>query len=170
MNYEETREVVKQRKGWSDRNLARASFIGQLFHNPLNFDNGDPIKKHFGWDVLFTDVLDGHRYYFDFHNYDLTNPDVVIKQFRKCANWKKYTAVWNEWAPMSLASEEMYAIVVTDMTVKGFLYEQKFLAELQAMGVAITLSTPKEDLAGIDAYADGKAIQIKSPATARRMR
>lgn len=163
--YYDTRKAIMDNNGWDEAEMKRISHLGQLWHNPMNFSNGDDLKIKYGWDSLFTDFLTGSRYYFRFHDYDLTDHDIVINKFRNCNNWSKYSKIWVENAPEMFASEAMFALVVTDMTVKGFRYEKKVVEKIRATGAEVVMSTPEDDLRGIDAYVNGKPIQIKSPGT-----
>lgn len=141
----------------------------QAWHNPMNYDNGEGIKEKYGWKTLFTDHIKGHRYYFKFHDYDLTDVDVCLNAFKNCDNYKKYLSIWKRHAPKGLRSELIYLLAITEMTTKGFTHEKNVVKRLQEQGHDVRISTPEEDLRGIDIWVDGIAQQIKSKATAYNM-
>lgn len=163
-------KYLQESKGWSNAAMSNAIKLAQLWHNPLNFDDGSPLKRKYEWDYLFTEALKkerlGNRYYFRFHDYDMTNADEVMFAFQDCPNWKKYVRVWKKYAPAGLRSEAIFLLAVTSMTVKGFKHEEEVAEAHRKAGHTVIKSTPEEDLAGVDFWSDGQPIQVKSPATA----
>lgn len=148
--------------------------LAQKWHNPLNYDNGNTIAEENGWEYLFTEALEkeglGRRYYFRFHDYDLTDVNTTYRAFKNCKNFKKYSKVWSKHAPAGLQRPEIYLLALVEMTVRGFKHEKTVMDALRAAGHEITPSSPEEDLKGIDFWKDGKPVQLKSPNTFKNMK
>lgn len=164
---------VMKEAGITSEELHRRIKKAQMFHNPLNYDDGNTIAEKNGWDYLFTDALEmegaGRRYYFRFHDYDLTDVDTTYTAFKECRNFKKYSKIWKKHAPAGLKNPAIYLLMLVEMTVRGFKHEKTVMEALRAAGHEITPSSPEEDLQGVDFYKDGKPVQLKSPNTFRNM-
>jgi hypothetical protein len=170
-NYNTLHKVMQKRRGWSEEELDEKIKLAELWHNPLNVDDGSPIKAKYGWDIMFDEALEaagrGHRYYFRFHDIDMGNVDKVFSKFLNCPNWESYCSIWEKYAPREFNSRWIYLLAVVRMSVKGFKYEEKEAERLRSLGHDVRKSTPEEDLKGIDMWVDGKQHQVKSPATQR---
>lgn len=142
----------------------------QYFHNPLNFDSGDEFRDMLGVEKLFTDYLTEKRYYFPFHEVDMTDEDVVIAHFFYSKGFKKYSKIWKKHAPDNISHLKIYLLAITEMSVKGFKHEETELEQYRKQGKEVKVSSAQEDYYGIDAYVDGEPIQIKSPGTVRAMK
>lgn len=172
-NYEKTYTMLQEKTGLSDEELNKRIKLAQMWHNPLNYSSGKDLKKKYGWDIIFTEALTkegmGRRRYFEFHEHDMTDVNKVFNNFRNCRNWDRYKTIWKKYAPKEIKAEAYYILAVTEMSVKGFKHEKKELDRLRKSGKTVRESTYEEDLRGIDAWVDGKPIQIKSPATQAMM-
>ena len=170
--YKQLRNSIKRDHSITDAQLEKAVKYMQMWHNPLNFSNGEDIKQKYGFSKLFTDWLQelglGKRYYFRFHDYDMTNADEVLRGFITCENWHTYAYVVKNHAPKGMRSERLFLLALVEMTVRGFKHEKEVVEKL-SIEYEVIISTPEEDLAGVDAWVDGRAVQIKSPATQAAM-
>jgi hypothetical protein len=169
MNHKMIREAVKKRNGWSERDLDSYIKKAQLWHNPKNHDTGDDIREKLGVKVLWDEALAleglGNRYYFPFHDYEMTDIEEVMKLFKFCRNWNRYYQVWKKYAPKGCRNEAIYLLAVAQMSVKGFKNEEKEMDKLRAQGYDVRKSTAAEDAMGIDAWIDGEPVQFKSERT-----
>lgn len=175
MSYESVKLELMTRESWTQKEYESRIRLAQLWHNPLNFDDGEEIKIRYGWSSLFTEERVRHglgkrRFYFNFRDYDMTDTETVFQAFFHCENFPAYSRLWNRTAPREIRSKALYLLAITEMSVKGFKHEEKVLKEISDSGRSVIRSTAEEDYRGVDAWVDGKPIQIKSPATARRMK
>ncbi len=178
MNKETMFEAYRMRQFeyMRDHNLSRYEFgalvkKAELFHNPLNFDNGDSIKKQLGVEKLFSEALNErgvkHRFYFYFHNVDCTSTKTLVFEFATCHNFKRFSKIWEETAPSDVSSPIIYLTALVSMTWKGMRHEEETINKM-----GLTASSGNDDYAGgIDAVDDdGVKYQVKSPATVAAMR
>lgn len=167
-------EKVMNEAGISAEELHRRIKKAEMWHNPLNYSSGKDIAAENGWEYLFTDALllenRGRRYYFKFHDYDLTDVDTCYRAFKSCKNFKEYSRVWMKHAPKGINRPEIYLLALVGMTVKGFKHEENVISELLSRGHTVSPSSPAEDLQGIDLWVDGEPVQVKSPNTFRNMK
>lgn len=175
MNYEQAKERMRKKAGLTERELADKIYLAQQWHNPLNYDDGSAIAREHGWSSLFTDELKkagyGRRFYFRFKSLKkITDSTEVFIAFIDSPNWDKYLKVWVETAPEGLNYGWLYALAVTEMTVDGYANKEAVMESLEGnslLGKADFQRATYKD--SVDGYLDGEAIQIKSPATSRRM-
>lgn len=157
--------------GITEEELKEKIYLAQQWHNPLNYDDGSSIKKKHGWNNLFSDYFkDEGRFYFYFHNHDMTDIDNVINLFYNCPNFKKYSKIWKSQAPVGLKSPLLYLVAITAMTVKGFKHEEYMINRLKQLGHKVETSSGRDDYRGVDIYVDGQAVQLKSPKTLKNMK
>lgn len=170
--YETLFDAILEKSGMSSDELNRLINLARLWHNPLNVDNGKPLKEKYGWGYMFTDVLRSYginkRYYFNFHgDIDMTDVDAVYVAYRDSKAFKRYTHIWREWAPIEFNSNRIFLLALVSMSVKGFKHEEAEAQRYRDEGCDVRKSTHAEDLKGIDLWVDGEPVQIKSPATQR---
>lgn len=169
-HYDSLHLIVRNHTGISIQELDRRIKLAQLWHNPMNVDNGEPLKEKYGWDIMFTDALRKEkiwkRDYFDFHgDIDMADVDLVFESFLECDNWNKYCRIWRENAPKEFNNKWIYLLALVEMTVRGLIHEGKEIQKSRDAGHDVRMSTPAEDRKGTDFWEDGKPIQVKSPAT-----
>lgn len=178
MNKEQMFEAYRMRQleYMAAHNLTRAEFgalvkKAELFHNPLNFDSGDSIKKQLGVEKLFSDALNERgirgRFYFYFHDVDCTSAPTLVFAFATCRNFKRYSTIWEDTAPYDISAPIIYLTALVSMTWKGMRHEEEKIKEM-----GLTASSGNDDYAGgVDAISDdGVKYQVKSPATVAAMR
>ena len=172
--YTKLSEQIKAKYNLTHEELGEMIKKAQLWHNPLNYSNGDDLKEKYGWDNTFTEALEyeraGNRYYFKFHDYDLTDIDTTYDAFRNCKNFEKYSKIWKKHAPKGLKSPAIYLLALVEMTVKGFRHEQAVIEKLVREGNEVRVSTAEEDIKGVDIWVNGEAYQIKSEKTLKGMK
>lgn len=174
VSYNHVRESIKKGYRINDDQLNELIKYAQLWHNPLNYDNGDALWVEYEFmGLMFNEALEkegmGHRYYFDFRKHDMTDPNTVMFLFLRNKNFRKYIPVWKKHAPVKISSSWIYLLAVTEMSVKGFKHEAEVVEKLKEDGHEVRYGTAAEDLKGVDIYVNGRPKQIKSPATARKM-
>ena len=178
MNKEQMFEAyrMRQREYMISHKITRAEFgalvkKAELFHNPLNFDDGGSIKKQLGVEKLFSEALSDRgirqRFYFYFHNVDCTSTQVLVFEFATCRNFKRYSKIWEDVAPSDISAPIIYLTALVSMTWKGMRHEEETIKKM-----GLTASSGDADYSGgIDAV-DGNGVkyQVKSPATVAAMR
>ena len=178
-NYEQAKEKIRQRHGLTARELQEKIYLAQQWHNPMNFDDGEPIRKEHGWATLFTDELEkaglGKRFYFPFKSLqDPTDATEVFIALLTCDNWSRYKSLWYDKAPEGINQAWVYLLAITEITTKGYKNKHEALERLegeQLFGKDDLVRNEKlYDFSGIDGVLNGSTdVQIKSPATSRRM-
>ena len=158
----------------TNEELLKRVKLAQLWHNPRNYSDGNDLKEFYNWTHTFTDALEeeglGHRYYFAFKDYDLTDVNICYQAFLNCKNFKKYCKVWKKYAPEGLKNPAIYLLAIVELTTRGFSHEKDVKIKLEKAGKKVIEATPEEDLKGIDFWVDGSPIQVKSPATFKNMK
>lgn len=172
--YTKLSEKVMKEAGIDSKELLKRIRKAQQYHNPLNYSSGTDIAEENGWSYLFTDALEmenaGRRYYFKFHDYDLTDVDTCYRAFKNCRNFKKYSKIWMKHAPKGVNRPEIYLLALVEMTVRGFKHEENVIDQLVSRGHEVIASSAADDLKGVDIWVDGKPVQIKSLGTFRNMK
>lgn len=164
--------AMMKRDGITKHQFRKNLELAKLWHNPMNWtDNGRGLAEKHGWEYMFGEAramegLGKSRYYFPFKDVDFFDFEVVMNEFLSCKNYKPYLRVWQKHAPKEFCNEIYFLISLTEITVKGMVYEAR---EIERRG--LIPSTFEEDYGqGIDAYTqDGIPVQIKSPATQQGM-
>ena len=178
-NYEQAKEKIRQRHGLTERELQEKIYLAQQWHNPLNYDDGAPIKEHYGWNTLFTDELEkagyGKRFYFPFKSLeDPTDATEVFIALLTCDNWNRYKKLWSEKAPKEIRAPWVYLLAITEITTKGYKNKHEALDRLEGKQLfgqdELVRNEKLYDFSGVDGVLNGSTdVQIKSPATSRAM-
>jgi len=175
MDYEATKNKIAKYNDITSERLEEILYIAKQYWNPRNYDKGEPIMKKYGWVRLFDAELRrygyGKRFFFYFKDYtydQMSDADTVMTLFKNSPNFRKYAALWKAEAPSEINSTALMLVMLTEITVKGQKREASELEKLRKAGKTVIPSTGREDyLKGIDAWVDGKPVQIKSEATQR---